>query len=914
MMASSPICLLSKDTKTKSWLWHRRLSHLNFGPLNHLARNGLVRGHPRLKFEKEHLCSVCAMGKIKKQSHKPKSEDTNQEKLYLPHMDLCGPMRVASVNEKKYILVIVNDYSRFTWVKFLALKDEALDFIIKFIKMIQVRLNAAVRNSRTDNGTEFVNQTLQDYYEQFFSPLTSVAFLVPVEEAPALIESTSSLSLTTIDQDAPLPRKSVCHNSIKNDLRKLKGKDTVDITAHMSTATTMASGMYNLDPIILAHQVKNNRETHEYYLKHTIEQAAILREDEDTQGKVIDPTHYHGMVGTLMYLTSSRPDLVYGVYMYAQYQARPTEKHLHVVKRIFRYLRGIINQGLRYSKDSTIALTAFTDADHVGFQDTRHSTSGSTRLKTKAKVVKFDKKKQPAKMPKAKELGDGIDFESRVPDEHHLKTTSTDEGISTIAGVPDVPRYDFKSNKESEGDNYELTDDEKIHDEENIYEEKEDEITKELYKDVNMNLGNEDTEMTYADQGGLSQQNVSQESGFEQEKEDASDNEIASLMETSARHATSLPEITSSFTINIPTPPSFFNPLPQQATPTPTPTTSKATTSFPSLPNFSSVFRFNNKVTNLEKDLSEIKQVNQYAQALSSILAIVDHQEFDTGNNDEQPTDKEDQEFKMGNNDEQPADKEVSKEDWFKKPGRPPTPDFDWNKRQHVDFRPPQTWISQVARAKETRTSFNELMGTSFDISAFGPKRQHFYGFAANMSSSKNVYSKKRIIIGTRLSIMKKYDYGHLEEIEVRREDQKVYKFREGDFPRLRLQNIEDMLLVLVQQKLTNLTIDERDGTLNDVWSTLHDIAKGIGMEYLPKRKWSVMLGPSDRHDHTFLYHDSKHQSCGSCVAAALAILIPERRKVEKAQSGNLLQPSSTKTKCAQIEFRANKRSNYKSQ
>ncbi|GJZ10404.1 retrovirus-related pol polyprotein from transposon TNT 1-94 [Tanacetum coccineum] len=144
MMASSPICLLSKASKTKSWLWHRRLSHLNFGAINHLARHGLVRGLPKLKFEKDHLCSACAMGKSKKKPHKPKSEDTNQEKLYLLHMDLCGPMRVASVNGKKYILVIVDDYSRFTWVKFLRSKDEAPDFIIKFLKMIQVRLKVPV--------------------------------------------------------------------------------------------------------------------------------------------------------------------------------------------------------------------------------------------------------------------------------------------------------------------------------------------------------------------------------------------------------------------------------------------------------------------------------------------------------------------------------------------------------------------------------------------------------------------------------------------------------------------------------------------------------------------------------------------------------------------------------------------------
>ncbi|GJV18975.1 retrovirus-related pol polyprotein from transposon TNT 1-94 [Tanacetum coccineum] len=99
---SSPICLLSKASTTKSWLWHRRLSHLNFGTLNQLAKQGLVQGLPKLKFKKGHLCSACCLGKSKKNSHKPKADDTNQEKLYLFHMDLCGPMRVESINGKKF--------------------------------------------------------------------------------------------------------------------------------------------------------------------------------------------------------------------------------------------------------------------------------------------------------------------------------------------------------------------------------------------------------------------------------------------------------------------------------------------------------------------------------------------------------------------------------------------------------------------------------------------------------------------------------------------------------------------------------------------------------------------------------------------------------------------------------------------
>ncbi|GKF16312.1 retrovirus-related pol polyprotein from transposon TNT 1-94, partial [Tanacetum coccineum] len=140
------------------------------------ARHSLVQGLPKLKFQKDHLCSACAMGKSKKKPQKPKSEDTNQEKLYLLYIDLCGPMRVTSVNGKKYILIIFDDYSRFTWVKCLRSKDEAPDFIIKFLKMIQLRLKVPVRRIRTNNGTEFVNQTLREYYEKVgISYETSVA-------------------------------------------------------------------------------------------------------------------------------------------------------------------------------------------------------------------------------------------------------------------------------------------------------------------------------------------------------------------------------------------------------------------------------------------------------------------------------------------------------------------------------------------------------------------------------------------------------------------------------------------------------------------------------------------------------------------------------------------------------------------
>ncbi|GKE77806.1 retrovirus-related pol polyprotein from transposon TNT 1-94, partial [Tanacetum coccineum] len=224
MIASSPICLLFKASKIKSWLWYRRLSHLNFGAINHLARHGLVRGLPKLKFEKDHLCSACAMGKSKKQSHKPKSEDTNQEKLYFLHIDLCGPMRVASINGEMYILLIMDDYSRFTWVKFLESKDEAPDFIIKFLKMIQVRLNTPVRNIRTDNGTKFVNQTLRRFYEsvgpglQCMTPATSSSGLIPnpIPQQPCFEESPKTPHFHDDLLHESLHEDSTCQGSSSN--------------------------------------------------------------------------------------------------------------------------------------------------------------------------------------------------------------------------------------------------------------------------------------------------------------------------------------------------------------------------------------------------------------------------------------------------------------------------------------------------------------------------------------------------------------------------------------------------------------------------------------------------------------------------------------------------------------------------
>ncbi|GJX31377.1 retrovirus-related pol polyprotein from transposon TNT 1-94 [Tanacetum coccineum] len=115
--------------------------------------------------------------------------------------------------------------------------------------------------------------------------------------------------------------------------------------------------------------------------------------DLDQNGSPVDATKYRSMIGALMYLTSSRPDIVHATCLCARYQAKPTEKHLKEVKRIFRYLRGTVNTGLWYTKDSGIELTRFSDADYAGCKDTFKSTSGGAQFLGE-KLVSWSSKKQ----------------------------------------------------------------------------------------------------------------------------------------------------------------------------------------------------------------------------------------------------------------------------------------------------------------------------------------------------------------------------------------------------------------------------------------------------------------------------------------------------------------------------------------
>nr|GEV80506.1 hypothetical protein [Tanacetum cinerariifolium] len=353
------------------------------------------------------------MGKSKKKPHKPKSKDTNYEKLYLLHMDLCGPMHVASVNGKKHILVIIDDYSRFTWVgishePFVARSPQQNGVVerrnltlieaactMRIIETIHVDFDdltamasehisleptlhemtpTTISSGLVPNhppSTSFVPPLRTDWdllfqplFDELLTPPPSVDLRAPevialIAEvvAPEPAKSTGSHSSTTVDHDAPSLSNSQTTPEtqspvISNDVEE----ETYDLDiAHMNKdpffripipENDYESSSLDVIPIVV-HTAAPNSE-------HILPWWRNPKLGEDPQGKAVDPTHYRRMVGTLMYLIASRPDLTFVVCMCAR--------------------------GLLYPKDFSIALTTYADADHTGCQDTRRSTSGSMQL------------------------------------------------------------------------------------------------------------------------------------------------------------------------------------------------------------------------------------------------------------------------------------------------------------------------------------------------------------------------------------------------------------------------------------------------------------------------------------------------------------------------------------------------------
>ncbi|WVZ75491.1 LOW QUALITY PROTEIN: hypothetical protein U9M48_023537 [Paspalum notatum var. saurae] len=174
-------CVLDAEETLSSadiWKWHRRLGHLSFDLLVRLSSMGLIRGLPKLRAEKDLVCHPCHHGKIVAASHTPVSQVMTSYPGELLHMDTVGPARVVSVSGKWYVLVVVDDFSRFSWVFFMESKDEAFGFVRDLVMRLRNESHKAMRAIRSDNDGEFRNSRFENFYRdlglehQFSSPYT----------------------------------------------------------------------------------------------------------------------------------------------------------------------------------------------------------------------------------------------------------------------------------------------------------------------------------------------------------------------------------------------------------------------------------------------------------------------------------------------------------------------------------------------------------------------------------------------------------------------------------------------------------------------------------------------------------------------------------------------------------------------
>ncbi|GKB95143.1 retrovirus-related pol polyprotein from transposon TNT 1-94 [Tanacetum coccineum] len=346
-----PICLLSKALKTKSWLWHRRLSHLNFSAINHLASH--VRGLPKLKFEKDHLCYACAMGKSKKKTHKPKSKDTNKKKtLSFAHGSLW-PNAWSTDNETEFVNQTLREYYEKVDIShetYVARSPQQNGVIERRNLMLIEAAHTMCTARRTKNLNVLKSWELVldvSVPDEMMVITLKWIYKVKLDELGGILKNKARLVARGYRQEEGINfEKSFAPVARLDDIRIF-----LAYAAHMNmivyqidVKTTFLNDILREEVYVSQPDgfVDQDNPNHAYKLNkalYGLKQAPRACDpmdtpmveksklDEDTQGKAVDHTHYRGMVGTLMYLTAT-----------------------------------------------------YADADHAGCQDTRRSTSGCMQL------------------------------------------------------------------------------------------------------------------------------------------------------------------------------------------------------------------------------------------------------------------------------------------------------------------------------------------------------------------------------------------------------------------------------------------------------------------------------------------------------------------------------------------------------
>ncbi|GJU66123.1 retrovirus-related pol polyprotein from transposon TNT 1-94 [Tanacetum coccineum] len=424
-VAASAFALLTNNHS----LWHQRLGHPGDAVIHTLSSRGLVSYN---KQNTQHLCRACQLGK---QTKLPFQRSTTivTSPFDIIHSDLWTSP-VSSMSGYKYYVLFLDHYSHFLWVYPLHRKSDAQSKLLHFRAFVKTQFNREIKAFpiyQMDVKTAFLNGLLKEEVyvaqpEGFVDPdhpekvyLLRKA-LYGLKQAPrAWYDELSNFLMS----------KGFTKGTIDPTLFKIKyGEDILLVQIYVDDIIFRSTNpkyskrfeklMHSRFEMSLMGEMKfflglqihqspkgifinQAKYALEILKKHNMDNCHSIgtplatkpKLDVDLSGEPVDQSDYRSKIGSLMYLTSSRPDLVQAVCYCARYQARPTQKHLKEVKRIFKYLKGTINMGLWYPKDSGFELTAFSDADHAGCLDTRKSTSGGIQF-LGDKLVSWMSKKQ----------------------------------------------------------------------------------------------------------------------------------------------------------------------------------------------------------------------------------------------------------------------------------------------------------------------------------------------------------------------------------------------------------------------------------------------------------------------------------------------------------------------------------------
>ncbi|GJY52891.1 putative ribonuclease H-like domain-containing protein [Tanacetum coccineum] len=375
--------LVAKATLDESMLWHRRLGHVNFKTINKLVKENLVRGLPLKCFENGQTCVACLKGKQHKASCKSKIQNSITQPLFMLHMDLFGPTFVSSLMNKKYYPVVTYDYSRFTWVFFLATKDETSGILKSFITEIENLVDKKVKIIRCDNGTEFKNKVMRFFVGYSLNSKAFRVYNIRTRKVEENLHIRFLEDKPIIAGDGPkwLFDIDVLTKSM-NYVAVFVSTNPHDLVGTEESIGTGTRKMKEIEEEVYVYQPSGFEDPefpnrvykveNALYGLHQAPRACTPMETskpllKDAEAGDVDVHLYRSMIGSLIYLTSSRPDII--------------------------YLKGQPKLGLWYPKDLPFDLEAYTDSDYDSASLDRKSTTGGCQF-LGSRLISWQCKKQ----------------------------------------------------------------------------------------------------------------------------------------------------------------------------------------------------------------------------------------------------------------------------------------------------------------------------------------------------------------------------------------------------------------------------------------------------------------------------------------------------------------------------------------